>query len=269
MVRSMMHRGKRYRVLEDLPGGTGDERLSKFMTLMTHYPPLLHASEDVLTAFELDSLDTLRTLLQQCGKAAAAGRGEQIQPLLRAHAISEAAFRDSEVLRDLRSRRHELRSGHGWRALALLVPQGWDLYAVHFGMRVFSGSDPNLEALLRESDGSQLPGVRGLPGPSGERMYPVSLLSRALVDSVPYIRACDQCGRLAGQQHKLKNCSTCGSAAYCGRDCQKAHWPKHKLCCTIDANIIAANQEKLPDARAAAAEISAAVGDTFAQLCTV
>ncbi|CAI5496150.1 unnamed protein product [Closterium sp. Naga37s-1] len=30
---------------------------------------------------------------------------------------------------------------------------------------------------------------------------------------------------------KLKNCSGCGKVAYCSRECQKAHWPSHKLTC--------------------------------------
>ncbi|CAI5496020.1 unnamed protein product [Closterium sp. Naga37s-1] len=39
------------------------------------------------------------------------------------------------------------------------------------------------------------------------------------------------CGRVEGGAVKLKNCSGCGKVAYCSRECQKAHWPSHKLTC--------------------------------------
>ncbi|CAI5520224.1 unnamed protein product [Closterium sp. Naga37s-1] len=39
------------------------------------------------------------------------------------------------------------------------------------------------------------------------------------------------CGKVEGGAVKLKGCSGCGKVAYCNRDCQKAHWPSHKLTC--------------------------------------
>ncbi|CAI7760973.1 unnamed protein product [Closterium sp. NIES-54] len=39
------------------------------------------------------------------------------------------------------------------------------------------------------------------------------------------------CGRVKGGGVKLKSCGGCGKVAYCSRDCQKAHWPSHKLTC--------------------------------------
>ncbi|CAI5496145.1 unnamed protein product [Closterium sp. Naga37s-1] len=40
------------------------------------------------------------------------------------------------------------------------------------------------------------------------------------------------CGMVGGGGGvKLKNCSGCGRVAYCSRECQKAHWPSHKLTC--------------------------------------
>ncbi|CAI5531565.1 unnamed protein product [Closterium sp. Naga37s-1] len=40
------------------------------------------------------------------------------------------------------------------------------------------------------------------------------------------------CGRAEGPgRPPLKACSRCGQAAYCGRECQKAHWKVHKLQC--------------------------------------
>ncbi|CAI5955796.1 unnamed protein product [Closterium sp. NIES-64] len=39
------------------------------------------------------------------------------------------------------------------------------------------------------------------------------------------------CGKVEGAGVQLKLCSRCGKAAYCSRECQKAHWPTHKLTC--------------------------------------
>ena len=33
---------------------------------------------------------------------------------------------------------------------------------------------------------------------------------------------------------KLKPCSVCKTAKYCGRGCQVKHWKAHKLACTAD-----------------------------------
>ncbi|CAI5531562.1 unnamed protein product [Closterium sp. Naga37s-1] len=48
------------------------------------------------------------------------------------------------------------------------------------------------------------------------------------------VRCCafPECGRAEGPGRlPLKACSRCGQAAYCGRDCQTAHWKVHKLQC--------------------------------------
>ncbi|CAI5486427.1 unnamed protein product [Closterium sp. Naga37s-1] len=40
------------------------------------------------------------------------------------------------------------------------------------------------------------------------------------------------CGRVEGGGGvKLRSCGGCGKVAYCSRECQKAHWPSHKLTC--------------------------------------
>ncbi|CAI5496085.1 unnamed protein product [Closterium sp. Naga37s-1] len=39
------------------------------------------------------------------------------------------------------------------------------------------------------------------------------------------------CGRVEGGGVKLRSCSGCGKVAYWSRECQKAHWPSHKLTC--------------------------------------
>ncbi|CAI5518245.1 unnamed protein product [Closterium sp. Naga37s-1] len=40
-----------------------------------------------------------------------------------------------------------------------------------------------------------------------------------------------QCVGVEGAGLQLKLCSRCGKAAYCSRECQKAHWPLHKITC--------------------------------------
>ncbi|CAI5956158.1 unnamed protein product [Closterium sp. NIES-65] len=39
------------------------------------------------------------------------------------------------------------------------------------------------------------------------------------------------CARVEGGSVKLRRCGGCGKVAYCSRECQKAHWPSHKLTC--------------------------------------
>ncbi|CAI5960649.1 unnamed protein product [Closterium sp. NIES-65] len=40
-----------------------------------------------------------------------------------------------------------------------------------------------------------------------------------------------ECGKVEVGGVKLRNCSGCGKVVYCGRECQKAYWPSHKLTC--------------------------------------
>ncbi|GJP56777.1 hypothetical protein CLOM_g15825 [Closterium sp. NIES-68] len=44
------------------------------------------------------------------------------------------------------------------------------------------------------------------------------------------------CERPEGGGVKLKSCAGCGKVAYCSRDCQKAHWPFHKLSCKSNSS---------------------------------
>lgn len=46
----------------------------------------------------------------------------------------------------------------------------------------------------------------------------------------PSVLACTQCGK-GPRDVKLKVCQRCRTAGYCSRECQKAHWSKHKLVC--------------------------------------
>jgi hypothetical protein len=51
--------------------------------------------------------------------------------------------------------------------------------------------------------------------------------------AVRVVRACGRCGvtAKASVHGKLKECSTCRSVRYCGRECQKEDWPAHKATC--------------------------------------
>ena len=42
---------------------------------------------------------------------------------------------------------------------------------------------------------------------------------------------CAACGEAASTTLKLQTCKACRSVAYCGRDCQLAHWRQHKRRC--------------------------------------
>ncbi|CAI5496143.1 unnamed protein product [Closterium sp. Naga37s-1] len=41
---------------------------------------------------------------------------------------------------------------------------------------------------------------------------------------------------------KLRSCGGCGKVAYCSRECQKAHWPFHKLTCKSKASSMVSGQ---------------------------
>mmetsp|Transcript_591 Transcript_591/g.756 ORF Transcript_591/g.756 Transcript_591/m.756 type:complete len:256 (+) Transcript_591:2052-2819(+) len=47
------------------------------------------------------------------------------------------------------------------------------------------------------------------------------------------LRACNNpgCGKVEKSKGELRQCSGCHSAFYCSRDCQKAHWKRHKKEC--------------------------------------
>jgi hypothetical protein len=45
------------------------------------------------------------------------------------------------------------------------------------------------------------------------------------------VHCCADCGGVAGEGISLKACKACMLAKYCNADCQKNHWPKHKIEC--------------------------------------
>lgn len=44
-------------------------------------------------------------------------------------------------------------------------------------------------------------------------------------------RACALCGKSKSDGLKLQACAACKAVCYCGRDCQRSHWPTHKAAC--------------------------------------
>jgi hypothetical protein len=53
-------------------------------------------------------------------------------------------------------------------------------------------------------------------------------------------RGCSNCG-VSEDGRKLKKCGRCKRSHYCSRDCQAAHWAKHKTVCAREA----ANQKNI------------------------
>ena len=49
-------------------------------------------------------------------------------------------------------------------------------------------------------------------------------------DSTFIEKLCSTCGKGANGE-KVFSCNRCGKAYYCGKECQKAHWKKHKAVC--------------------------------------
>ena len=46
-------------------------------------------------------------------------------------------------------------------------------------------------------------------------------------------KLCGTCGKgMHGE--KLRVCKKCEKVYYCGKECQKAHWPRHKTVCCAD-----------------------------------
>jgi hypothetical protein len=46
-------------------------------------------------------------------------------------------------------------------------------------------------------------------------------------------KVCAQCSKRASLDHRLSKCARCNLAYYCGRGCQRAHWPEHREACTL------------------------------------
>jgi hypothetical protein len=80
------------------------------------------------------------------------------------------------------------------------------------------------------------------------RMKPVPLQSG---DQIEARLCCSQCGRSdaaiaqsgSPNRSKLKRCARCGISAYCNAECQRLHWPKHKIECKALASAKQARED--------------------------
>ena len=79
-------------------------------------------------------------------------------------------------------------------------------------------------------------------------------------------KPCAQCG-----QPGAKNlCTQCQQAFYCGRECQRAHWPQHRAQCTQARKLNAVSAQKdQQDAAKASAAGSKAVTGTDGEECAM
>lgn len=57
------------------------------------------------------------------------------------------------------------------------------------------------------------------------------------VRTCPTVRTCEVCKKIHVYTHcgtpcpLMKRCGSCQTGCYCSRDCQRAHWPVHRLTC--------------------------------------
>jgi len=67
--------------------------------------------------------------------------------------------------------------------------------------------------------------------PSAFAILPTDLKEK-INDKVPLlINCCASCRSFVGPEKKPKRCGGCENVLYCGIDCQKADWDKHRLEC--------------------------------------
>uniref|UniRef100_A0A8C5WIX8 ubiquitinyl hydrolase 1 n=1 Tax=Leptobrachium leishanense TaxID=445787 RepID=A0A8C5WIX8_9ANUR len=64
-----------------------------------------------------------------------------------------------------------------------------------------------------------------------ERVVVLHVQQRPQVPSIP-INNCAACQKKqASEEEKLKRCTRCYRVGYCNQNCQKSHWPDHKIAC--------------------------------------
>ena len=72
-----------------------------------------------------------------------------------------------------------------------------------------------------------------------QRFHPTNAALLALLfgdgPTQPPSLACDHCGTTAEEAAGLKVCRDCLPVRYCGKECQLAAWPGHKMACNAQA----------------------------------
>ncbi|XP_022081402.1 ubiquitin carboxyl-terminal hydrolase 19-like [Acanthaster planci] len=67
---------------------------------------------------------------------------------------------------------------------------------------------------------------------SGEEVQEVTVMQRMTMP--PPVSRCSYCRKDREADHPLKHCTKCFRAGYCDHNCQKKHWPSHKMTCRRD-----------------------------------
>ena len=65
----------------------------------------------------------------------------------------------------------------------------------------------------------------------GKRETAIPNMGQGLAEETKASNLCNGCGERLDQCNILWRCSCCKLMVYCGKDCQKAHWPEHKILC--------------------------------------
>jgi TPR repeat protein len=85
------------------------------------------------------------------------------------------------------------------------------------------------------SCGSQIGGIcnkKGSVAWTHKKSTPLGRRTKeAMTEEAQALMCCANCGNEEESEAKLKTCSACKLAKYCGRDCQIAHRPQHKNAC--------------------------------------
>ena len=68
-------------------------------------------------------------------------------------------------------------------------------------------------------------------GESYEDMSYLPIVSKGCSTLTGGLKSCSLCGKMEKKRKQMKSCSACKTVQYCNRECQKAHWKKHKKDC--------------------------------------
>lgn len=88
---------------------------------------------------------------------------------------------------------------------------------------------PALASALRKTERARQRGLPVLPGEFSSTSVSSDCSSDEMIE--PLI--CGNCGLVATLEKPLLLCGKCIEQRYCSKECQKAHWSKHKKRCLV------------------------------------